>query len=91
MSRECVISTLVCPECGMEIPIPRNHGRQREKGHIKDIYCPKCREVKQCKEIKYSEFYRNLDGEIVYSEKKKAESTEPEDKYDLNKDDMKID
>lgn len=74
----------------MEIPIPRNHGRLRERGHIKNLYCPKCKEVKRCKEITFNETYKNLDGEIVYSAKKKAECTEPSDKYDLNKEMTKM-
>lgn len=32
------ISNFICPECGLNFPLPRNHGRQRKNGHIKDIY-----------------------------------------------------
>ena len=41
--RWMVTSTFVCPECDTEIPLPREHCTQREKGHIKDLYCPKCK------------------------------------------------
>ena len=85
-SRGCVISTLICPDCGMEIPIPRNHGRLRDENHIKDLYCPKCNAVKKCNEVTYKTAYKNLDGQIVYDFKKKEpEEADEEDKYDLNK------
>ena len=59
------ISNFVCGECGMVMPLPRKHCYQREKGHIKDIYCPVCKDVKKFQEIGYKEFYRNMEGEIV--------------------------
>ena len=52
-----MMSLFVCPECGLEMFLPGIHGSQREKGHIKDIYCFKCKDVK--------ESYRNLDGDII--------------------------
>lgn len=58
-------SLFVCSECGQEMFLPRIHGFQREKGHIKDIYCFKCKDVKKFKEYKYKESYRNLDGDII--------------------------
>lgn len=58
-------SLFVCSECGQEMFLPRIHGSQREKGHIKDIYCFKCKDVKKFKEYKYKESYRNLDGDII--------------------------
>ena len=38
-----LISNFVCPECGMIMPLPRPKGKQRKRGHIKDLWCPKCR------------------------------------------------
>lgn len=52
-------SYFVCMECGMVIPLPRKHGKRRERGHIKDIYCPGCK-----KETKFRE-RRNGDYEIA--------------------------
>lgn len=42
-----VMSLFVCPECGLEMPLPRIHGSQREKGHIKDLYCPICKDTNE--------------------------------------------
>lgn len=42
MGRNTEITYFQCPECLLEFPIPRKKERRREKGHIKDIYCPKC-------------------------------------------------
>ena len=60
-----VTSLFVCPDCGTEIPLPRLHCAQRKKGHIKDLYCPVCKDIKEFREYKYKEFYKNLDGEII--------------------------
>ncbi len=51
-----VISTFTCQQCGMKMPLPRNHGQQREHGHIKDIYCPGCKKISKFVECKYNEF-----------------------------------
>ena len=59
------ISTFVCPDCGTEMPIPRWLGRRREKGHIKDLYCPKCKKIQKFKEFNNKECYKTLDGELI--------------------------
>ena len=46
------LSTFVCPVCNKTFPIMRNHGKQREKGHIKDIWCPYCRQERKFLEIR---------------------------------------
>lgn len=63
--RWMVTSTFVCPECDTEIPLPREHCTQREKGHIKDLYCPKCKKKQKFKEYNYKQFYKTLDGEVI--------------------------
>jgi len=40
-----------CPVCGFRFPIPRK--KCREKGHIKDLWCPMCKEER--KMVKYDE------------------------------------
>ena len=55
------ISTFVCPECSTEMPIPRWHGHRREKGHIKDLYYPKCKKIHKFNK----QFYKTLDGELI--------------------------
>lgn len=67
MSRKrwSVTSIFVCPECGLELPIPRNHGKQREKGHIKDLYCPICNKIQKFTEYTYKQCYKTLDGQVI--------------------------
>lgn len=69
------ISYFVCPECGLEMPLSRVKCLRREKGHIKDLYCPTCRKVQKFKEIRNIDFYKNLDGEIL-DEKPEDEKVE---------------
>ena len=60
-----VISNFVCQECDTVFPFPRCHGRQREHGHIKDIWCPGCKKETKFREIKYKENYKTLEGELI--------------------------
>lgn len=46
------ISDFICQECGFSFPLPRKKVRTREKGHIKDLYCAKCKRVTKFKEIR---------------------------------------
>ena len=41
------ISYFTCPSCGKVFPLPRKRGSRRSRGHIKDIYCPFCKETKK--------------------------------------------
>ena len=45
-SRGVNISILHCMECGEKFPIPRNR-QQREKKHIKDLWCPYCKKTQK--------------------------------------------
>ena len=63
--RNYVISNFICSECGITVPLPRNHGRQREHGHCKDMWCPSCMKESKFKEIRYKEFYRSMAGELL--------------------------
>lgn len=66
-----ILSDLICSDCGISITIPRRLSIQREKYHIKDLYCVKCNKV-----TKYIEV-RNLDilkKELEY--KKNLNNTE---------------
>ena len=60
-----VISTFICSECKTKIPLPRSCGNQRKKNHIKDLYCPTCKNIKKFIEYNYKEYYKTLDGEII--------------------------
>ena len=57
-------SNFICPECGLVMPLPRFCGQQRKKNHIKDLWCPRCREEKKFKELK-GRAVRNLAGELI--------------------------
>ena len=51
-----VRSDFFCMECGNKgIPLPRSQSRQREYGHIKDLYCCKCKKITKHREL------RNID------------------------------
>jgi hypothetical protein len=39
------ISELLCGECGAVFPIPRKKGERREQGHIKDLWCFRCKKI----------------------------------------------
>lgn len=45
--RNYVIEKYKCPTCGLVMTIPRT--KRRKKGHIKDIYCVRCRQVQKMK------------------------------------------
>lgn len=47
-----VKSELICFECGSIIPIPRKTRSQRNKYHIKDIFCFRCDIITKHIEIK---------------------------------------
>ena len=64
-NKQVVMSMFVCPDCDKVIyELPRIH-RQREKGHIKDLFCPWCKTTKKCKEIRHGEVYKTLSGEVL--------------------------
>ena len=46
-------SYLKCSECGKQFPIMRSKGYKREKGHIKDLWCPFCKSESKFKENNY--------------------------------------
>ena len=43
MTRKTQKTFLKCSCCGSIIPIQRKLGKMKKKGHIKTIYCPKCK------------------------------------------------
>jgi len=54
--RQMVLSNFICMECGKNFPIMRPVGRQRERHHIKDIWCPFCGRVQKFMEIRYCDW-----------------------------------
>jgi len=49
------ISNCYCVVCNNQFPIPRIK-RQRELGHIKNLYCPVCRKVTGHIEVREKDF-----------------------------------
>ena len=47
-----VIENYNCENCNNIFPIPRNKGQLRNKKHIKDIYCIKCKKITKHLNIK---------------------------------------
>lgn len=45
-----VYSKLKCEECNNTLQIPRKRSKRREEGHIKHMYCPKCKCTTEFKE-----------------------------------------
>ena len=60
------LSLFICPECGKSFPIMRNHGKQRERGHIKDIWCPYCKVEQKFREVRRTDYYETTSGEMIY-------------------------
>ena len=63
--KRSTISNFICPECGLEFPIPRKIGQQREKGHIKDLYCPICNKIQKFTECTYKSFVLCFSGFFI--------------------------
>ena len=50
---DITISDFYCTHCGKKgISIPRKNNQRREAGHLKNLYCPYCREVHNAVEIR---------------------------------------
>ena len=43
--KDIYISYLRCGDCGAVFPIPRKKGARREQGHIKDLWCFRCKKI----------------------------------------------
>ena len=63
-NRNLVFSNFVCQECGNQIRLPRSRGKQREVGHIKDIYCIGCKTETKHDEIRYNDYQIRRDERI---------------------------
>lgn len=67
-SNKFEISSFMCSECGGTFPLPRQKARKREKGHIKDLWCPKCKKIVKTIEIRPRDLgmIRTMSGEYIY-------------------------
>ena len=41
--RNFTISEVYCSDCGSMTTVPRKKNKQREKGHVKDLWCIRCK------------------------------------------------
>ena len=54
------VETYICPNCGQKMYVPRI--RSRERGHIKDMWCARCKGItKFVKEEKFNVYGRDPD------------------------------
>lgn len=58
--RKYSISKFICTQCGSEIYLPRTKNKQREKDHLKIIYCIKCKERVNHREVRETDFEGTL-------------------------------
>lgn len=64
------ISYFMCTECGKKFPLPRPQSQRREKGHVKDLWCPFCKKMVKTIEIRDNDFYFMLDNSNYQTLKK---------------------
>lgn len=67
INRKYTISEFVCPKCNGTFPLPRV-GNQREKGHIKDLWCPKCKQRVKTKEIRSIDYVKTMLGDDLHGD-----------------------
>ena len=54
--RKVSMSAFYCQKCGDKIILPRKKNLRRERGHVKHIYCIKCKEVTPHNEVRECDF-----------------------------------
>ena len=59
------ISIFVCPDCGNKFPLPRAKSMRREKNHIKDLWCPHCKQKVKTMEIRPQDMFVTMSGEVL--------------------------
>ena len=59
------LSTFICPICNNTFPLMRRRSKQRERGHIKDIYCPFCHKVQKFTEVRRRDCF-TVNGNVIY-------------------------
>lgn len=57
--REIVPTTLECKDCGNVQEIQRKRGSMKKEGHIKSLWCFKCKSTTYHKELKDKGFIPN--------------------------------
>lgn len=70
MRRNFANTELICTDCGMIMPIIRKKCKQKKVGHIKHMYCPKCKDTRAFTEMKV------VDKNLLYWENMFMEEVE---------------
>ncbi len=71
MQQEYRSSEFVCQQCKTIVPLPRMF-REREPGHIKDLWCPSCRMVTKHREYRLDRFDRDKERFARVNTKRKV-------------------
>ena len=66
------ISNFYCTNCSNCIPLPRMENKKREKGHLKKLYCPCCKQEVNHLEVREIDYYMNLE-ELLNEAKNKVQ------------------
>lgn len=63
------LSDMYCTQCGRKnIPVRRNAGKEREAGHLKNMYCIYCNKETNMVEIRdFGRGYTIIDFELEYT------------------------
>lgn len=65
LGRNLILNDFFCTQCGFKMPLPRKMSKKREGGHLKKLYCCRCK-----KEVNFVEcnnqtyFYSDYQEEI---------------------------
>ncbi|BBH25282.1 hypothetical protein SG0102_02160 [Intestinibaculum porci] len=55
-NRKVSLSDFYCEDCGIRLTLPRPRNKQRNNGHIKTMWCPRCRRETQFIEVRECDF-----------------------------------
>lgn len=62
------ISDFYCTKCGRKgISIPRKNNKRREAGHLKNLYCPFCKDIHNAAEVRPYGQYNLEDFKIEFN------------------------
>lgn len=70
MVKQVKMSSLYCEKCDNKMLIPRKNGKLREQGHMKHMWCFKCKEVRG--HLEYVRYNNNLENETYVLKRVKS-------------------
>ena len=73
MTRNLIINQFYCSECGFKMELPRQKSKKRETGHLKRLYCCRCKQeinFVECNNTSYSyiDYLRDKENGIFNTE-----------------------